>query len=169
MFIALSNSRGVNTLDIDDVELVGDYEIMEDNGNNFIVFFEDDRQFHIDFDEQTVTVMLDDDVLLHEHAGSLEFLNTIAEEIRNGFPRYAGYTNTDFNNFVPDNNSQATQSLNGYASNNSNTNYNRLSVLSNRSMNRRMRRSSRNTRRLRRARSQRRLRSGRRLRSTRRA
>ena len=148
MFIALSRDRsGVNTLEVDGVELVGEYAIMQDAFNYLLVFFEDDRQFHIDFVDQTVTIMQDDDVLLNEYAGSLEFLQIIADEIRGGFPRYEAYTDTDFNDYANANNvnSEATQSLNSYNSNNSN-NSNRSNKLSVRSVSKRRR-----TRRTRRA------------------
>ena len=152
MFIALSRNHGINTLEIDDVELVGEYEIMHDTPHYFMVFFEDDRQFHIDFLDQMVTVMQDGNELLNEYTGSLEFLNTIAEALREGFPQYEAYTDTEFNDFIPDTNSQATQSVRTrYNSNNYNSN-SRFSVGSLRSRKTRRTKRTRRTRRLRRTR-----------------
>jgi hypothetical protein len=89
-------------------------------------------------------------IIYSEFAGSSEFLNTVMDEIRNGFPKYAGYTDDSFQNYVPNNfNSNATQSLYSVNSNNSNKS-NRLSVgrrmSMRRSRSRRSRRSGRNRR-----------------------
>ncbi len=88
MFIALGRDHGRNALTVEDVELIGNLQLLE-NDDMFRLLFHDEEEgetvFEIHFMDSMVTVRQDQTILFEGTTHSMQFL----EDVRNILVAYA--------------------------------------------------------------------------------